>query len=151
MCDILSKVLPFTKILIFLDICYLLTSVVFKFLLVLLFSQQWLFICWSHLHIKLYRSLITAYANVWYKVASFSLFQPIGLTPFTSYEYSLTACTAGGCTTTNAVSAMTDEAPPQGIVYRNYLIQTCKWQKCWYIKLNHLCFTCKFTFWLVNV
>ncbi|PIK62300.1 putative usherin [Apostichopus japonicus] len=45
-----------------------------------------------------------------------------GLTPFTSYEYSLTACTAGGCTTTNAVSAMTDEAPPQGVSKPSHVI-----------------------------
>lgn len=38
----------------------------------------------------------------------------LGLRPYTEYEYTVTACTAGGCTTTNPVSARTDEAPPQG-------------------------------------
>ncbi|XP_071790086.1 usherin-like isoform X2 [Asterias amurensis] len=39
-----------------------------------------------------------------------------GLSPFTSYEYSLVACTAAGCTTSNAVSVTTPEAPPQGVL-----------------------------------
>ncbi|XP_022099403.1 usherin-like isoform X2 [Acanthaster planci] len=38
-----------------------------------------------------------------------------GLQPYTSYQYTLVACTAAGCTSSNPVSITTPEAPPQGV------------------------------------
>lgn len=37
------------------------------------------------------------------------------LQPHTSYQLVLSACTSGGCTTSSAVSAFTEEAPPSGL------------------------------------
>lgn len=37
------------------------------------------------------------------------------LRPHTSYRLVLSACTSGGCTTSSAVSAFTEEAPPNGL------------------------------------
>lgn len=37
------------------------------------------------------------------------------LQPHTSYQLLLSACTSGGCTTSSAVSAFTQEAPPNGL------------------------------------
>ncbi|KAJ8045141.1 Usherin [Holothuria leucospilota] len=53
--------------------------------------------------------------------SSFTFIHP-GLRPYTEYEYTVTACTAGGCTTTNPVSARTDEAPPQGVAHPTHVI-----------------------------
>lgn len=37
------------------------------------------------------------------------------LQPHTSYRLVLSACTSGGCTTSSAVSVLTQEAPPSGL------------------------------------
>ncbi|XP_038072643.1 usherin-like isoform X1 [Patiria miniata] len=38
-----------------------------------------------------------------------------GLFPYTSYTYTLVACTSTGCTSSNPISITTPEAPPQGV------------------------------------